>query len=155
MSDRYVYYFTGPSTNYKLSSRPATLEAIKGQGEPIMESQIVVDHTEVDGNGFLISTVGKDSYAVNELSAQIRSLELRATSRDTKVDESLGAPETKDSYMLHLESRELRNQARQLQTERIRLIADEAKNPSNGQAIDESGADAHVGRAVVALCTRA
>jgi hypothetical protein len=145
MTDVYVYYFTGPATNYKLSTRPATLEAIKGQGEPIMESQIVVDHTEVDGNGFLISTVGKDSYAVNELTAQIKSLELRATSRDTKVDESLGAPETKDSYMLHLESRELRSQARQLKTERTRLMADEADNPSNGQVTEEFGGNSVAG----------
>jgi hypothetical protein len=145
MSDVYVYYFTGSETDYKLSSRPATLEAIKGRGEPIMESQIVVDHTEVDGNGFLVSTVGKDSYAVNELSAQIKSLELRATSRDTKLDESLGAPETKDSYMLHMESRELRSQARQLKTDRIRLMADEADNPSNGQATEEFGGNSATG----------
>ncbi len=124
MSDVYVYYFVGPSTNYKLSSRPATLAAIKGHGEPIMESQIVVDHSEVDGNGFLVSTVGNDSYAVNELTAQIKSLELRARSRDTEVGES-GAAETKDSYMLGLESRELRSQARQLKTERTHLMADE------------------------------
>jgi hypothetical protein len=117
MADVYLYYFTGAAPNYKLSSRPATLEAIRGQGEPIMGSQIVVDHSEVDSEGYLISTSGHDSYAVNELSAQIKSLELRADSRDADIGASQGAPDTKDRYMLRLESRELRSQARELETQ--------------------------------------
>ena len=76
MSDAYVYYFmgwedaTGENTP---SKRPATLDAIKGKGEPIMESQIVVDDSELDGSGYFNARVGRDSYAVNDLSAQIWS----------------------------------------------------------------------------------
>jgi hypothetical protein len=45
-----------------LFARPATLEAIAGKGEPVLESQIVVDHTELDAEGFLLANVGDDSY---------------------------------------------------------------------------------------------
>jgi hypothetical protein len=73
MSDVYVYYFTewyGPAAGYVRSIRPATLAALKGRGgEPLMESQIVVDQTELDGNGFFMARTGNRSYVVNELSA--------------------------------------------------------------------------------------
>jgi hypothetical protein len=46
ISDVYLFYFVTPNGGYgenMLSTRPATPETIKGRGEPIMESQIVVD----------------------------------------------------------------------------------------------------------------
>jgi hypothetical protein len=57
MTDKYVYHFTGPfgpGGEIAVSPRAATLEAIQGRGEPVMESQIVVDQTELDCDGFLV-----------------------------------------------------------------------------------------------------
>jgi hypothetical protein len=117
MTDMYVYYFMrcrGPAGEEILSKRRATLEAIKGKGEAVMESQIVVDHTEVDANGYVIGGVGNESLPRDQLWTQIRSLELRANSRDSEgltLDEST---EGELKYMLRLESRELRDQSKQL-----------------------------------------
>jgi hypothetical protein len=128
MADVYVYYFIGsvglPGEN-GLSTRPATLEAIKGRGEPVMESQMVVDHTELDGDGFLVASVGDGSYALNDITARILSLELRAASRDAEAMKLNESTEGQSKYMLSLESRELRRQARQLEDRRIQLMAGE------------------------------
>lgn len=54
MCDVYLYYFiesTGPVGQKIRSMRPATLEAIRSRGEPVMESQIVVDNTQLDQDG--------------------------------------------------------------------------------------------------------
>jgi hypothetical protein len=123
MADRYIYYFTARDVmtgETRLSSRPATLTAIAGQGEPIMESQLVVDHTELDDNGFFIGGEG--------VAAQIRSVELRAASRDSEALTMNDASEGKDKYMLTLESRELRGQARRLKTQRADSPADDSGN---------------------------
>src|ERR1700686_5326582 len=108
MSDVYVYYFMrrGPAGENILSKRRATLEAIKGKGEAVMESAVVVDHTEVDGNGFLIGGVGSDSNPMDELWAQIRSLERRANSRDSDALTFNESAEGERIYLLRLESRE-------------------------------------------------
>src|ERR1700720_2935610 len=108
MSDVYVYHFKrrGPVGENILSERRATLETIKGKGEAVMESQIVVDHTEVDGNGFLIGGVGNESHPMDELWAQIRSLERRAHSRDSEALTLDPSAEGQRIYMLRLESRE-------------------------------------------------
>jgi hypothetical protein len=135
MSDVYVYYFTewyGPAAENIHSIRPATLAAIKGRGgEPVMESQIVVDHTELDSNGFFMARISNDSYAVNELSAQIRSTELRAASRDSEALRLNDGIEGKDKYMLSLESRELRKQVRKLNDRRAELIAGDLSRRSD------------------------
>jgi hypothetical protein len=126
MCDVYIYYFktsNGPDGEKMLSTRPATLEAIKGRGEPVLESQIVVDHTELNADGFLAATVGDDLNATNDIAAQICSLELRAGSRDK---EALASADGIEQYMLSLESRELRKQARNLKSRRAQLIADES-----------------------------
>lgn len=136
VTDVYVYYFTrcrGPLGEKSLSKRRATLETIKGKGVAVMESQIVVDHTEVDDNGFLIGCVGNDSHPMDELWAQIRSLERRANSRDSEaltLDES---GEGQRIYMLRLESRELRNQAQILKKQRADSMAGEIVNWSGAQ----------------------
>ena len=83
-----------------------------------MESQIVVDHTEVDGNGFLIGDVSNETHPMNELWAQIRSLERRANSRDGEALTLNERGEDQRIYLLHLESRELRNQAQRLKKQR-------------------------------------
>ena len=128
MTDKYVYYFirSGESAGQRiLSKRRATLEAIADKGEAVMESQMVVDHTEVDGNGFLIGGVSNDAEPLDELWTQIRSLERRANSRDA---EALTMSESADGarkYMLSLESRELRAQALRLKKLRTDLLGKE------------------------------
>jgi hypothetical protein len=125
MSDVFVYYFMRrrPAAENILSKRRATLETIKGKGEAVMESQIVVDHTELDGNGFLMGGIDNESHPMDQLWPQIRSLERRADSRDREVltlNESL---EGARIYLLRLESRELRNQAQRLRKHRADSVA--------------------------------
>ena len=143
MSDVYVYYFMrrGPAGENILSKRRATLEAIKGKCEAVMESQIVVDHTEVNSNGFLIDGVGNESHPMVELWAEIRSLERRANSRDNEaltLDEST---EGQRIYSLHLESRELRNQAQRLKKQRADSMAGELGNRIDSQVFVQFGGD--------------
>jgi hypothetical protein len=120
MTDVYVYFMRcrEQADENILSTRRATLETIKGKGEAVMESQIVVDHTEVDGNGFLIGGVGNESLPMDELWAQIRSLERRANSRDSETLTLNESGEGQRIYLLRLESRELRNQAQRLKKQR-------------------------------------
>ena len=141
MSDVYVYHFMrrGPAGENILSKRRATLETIKCKGEAVVESEIVVDHTEVDGNGFLIGGIDDESHPMHELWAEIRSLERRANSRDR---EALTLNESGEGarnyllrldarvYLLRLESRELRNQAQRLRKQRADSMAGELGNGS-------------------------
>jgi hypothetical protein len=125
MCDVYIYYFktsNGPNGRNILSTRPATLDAIKGRGEPVMESQIVVDHTELDADGFLFAAIGNDSNAIYGIAFQIGSLEVRAVSRDNAA---LASADRIEQYMLSLESRELRKQARNLKSRRTAMKAGE------------------------------
>jgi hypothetical protein len=127
MCDVYIYYFktsNGPNGKNILSTRPATLDAIKGRGEPVMESQIVVDHTELDADGFLVAAIGNDSNATGDIAYQIWSLEVRAASRDNAA---LVSADRIEQYMLSLESRELRKQARELKSRRAELRTGELR----------------------------
>ena len=130
MSDVYVYHFMrrGPAGEKILSKRRATLETIKGKGEAVMESQIVVDHTEVDGNGFLIGGTDDESHPMDELWAEIRSLERRANSRDSEALTLNESSEGARIYLLRLESRELRNQAQKLRKQRAGSMTGELSN---------------------------
>jgi hypothetical protein len=127
MTDVYVYYFLrshGPTGEKSLSKRRATLATIAPMGgEPVMESQIVVDHTEVDGNGFLIGGDDNESHPTDESWAQIRSLERRAHSRDCEALLLNEGTDGARKYMLRLESRELRSQAKKLRNHRAELLA--------------------------------
>jgi len=121
MTDVYVYHFTrvGPNGACVMSRRRATLAMIQAIGEAVMESQLVVDHTEVDDNGFVIGHSYDASHPSDGLWSQIRSLERRAKSRD---DEALQLDEKADAqsrYILSLESRELRKQAQILRKQRM------------------------------------
>ena len=132
MCDVYIYYFI-PSNERNadlLSTRPATLEAIRGRGEPVMATQLVVDHTELDGDGFLVASAGNISHEIDNIAAQIASLETRAASRDNEASASADGIE---QYMLSLESRELRNQARLLKTMRTELVAVELESKIDPQ----------------------
>lgn len=119
MTDVFVYYFMRPGVaggEESLSNRRATLETIRGRGDAVMQSQQIVDHTELDANGFVIGSPSNESHSVDELWPQIRSLELRAKSRDA---EALKIPEGGDGARrqeLQVESVELRDQARILKT---------------------------------------
>ena len=127
MCDVYVYYFLrrGPVGERLLSKRRATLERIAVEGEPVMASQFVVDHSEVDENGFVIGHATTDSHPMDELWSQIRSLDRRAQSRDNDALLLDERSEAASRYMLSLESRELRKQAQALRTQRVDQLANE------------------------------
>jgi hypothetical protein len=143
MCDVYLYYFiesTGPVGEKIRSMRPATLEAIRSRGEPVMESQIVVDDTQLDEEGFLVAGVGNDSCGINDIAAQIWSLEVRAASRDS---EAMASTDGIEQYMLSLESRELRKQAQVLKSQRTELAAGELQFKTDARDF------IHFGRGVV------
>jgi hypothetical protein len=138
MTDVSVYYFVrhgGPAGKELLSERRATLETIKGRGEAVMHSQRVVDHTEVDGNGFLIGGAGDESRP--ELWSQIRSLEARAKSRDREALKIVEGAESGRRQMLQGESLALRNQARMLKIRADRMRSDTLRNQI--RAADDAG----------------
>jgi hypothetical protein len=144
LTDVYVYYFLrrGPDGENILSKRRATIEAIKGKGEAVMESQTIADHTEVDSNGFLIGGSGGsggESHPMDELWAEIRSLERRATSRDR---EALTLNESGEGYRIHLlrlESRELRHRAQRLKKHRTEFMVGELGIRIDEQVFVQSG----------------
>ena len=143
MSDVYVYHFMrrGPAGENILSKRRATLETIRDKGEAVMESQIVVDHTEVDGHGFLMGGIDNESHPMEALWAEIRSLERRANSRDSEALTLNESAEGERIYLLRLESRELRNQAQQLKNQRAELMTSELANRSVARVFVKFGAD--------------
>jgi hypothetical protein len=147
MSDVYVYHFMrcGPTGENILSKRRATLQTIKGKGEAIMESQIVVDHTEVDGNGFLIGGIGNESHPMDELWAEIRSLERRANSRDSEALTLNESGEGARIYLLRVESRELRSQAQKLRKQRADSTTGELGNWIDSQVLVDLGGDPTTG----------
>jgi hypothetical protein len=134
MTDVSVYYFLrhgGHGGKELLSERRATLETIKDRGTAVMQSQRVVDHTEVDGNGFLIGGASDESDP--ELWSQIRSLEARAKSRDREALKIVEGAASGRRHMLLGESLELRNQARLLMTRVDRMRADKPRNQGPAQ----------------------
>jgi hypothetical protein len=143
MTDVYVYYFLrshGPAGEKSLSKRRATLATITLMGgEPVMESQIVVDHTEVDGNGFLIGGADSESHPADDSWAQIRSLERRAHSRDCEAMLMNEGTDGARKYMLSLESRELRSQAKQLRSHRAEMLVGELGDRIDAQVFANLG----------------
>jgi hypothetical protein len=116
MADVYVYHFTGRDGSTLASAglgRRATLETIKAFGDPVMESQIVVDDGELDSEGFFSDSVANDPNSDAAVTKEIASLNLRADSRDAEALD-LGEVAGPQKYMLQLESRELRKQAKKL-----------------------------------------
>jgi hypothetical protein len=121
VTDVYVYRFVSRDAAPELSgraSRRATLETIKQIGEPIMESQMVVDDAELDSLGFFCNGNASDPRSAGAVANEINSLNLRAASRDVEALE-LGDGVAADAhkYMLRLESRELRKQAKRLRAQ--------------------------------------
>lgn len=130
MADVYVYCFTGwndAKDGRTGSPRRATLEAIKELGDPIMESQIVVDDAELDPNGFFYGDVANDADPAEGVKSEIKSLNLRAAAREREALKLEEAKSGAHKYMLQLESRELRKQAKELQKQ-YDSDADESDN---------------------------
>jgi hypothetical protein len=118
MSDAYVYYFLirDRATGKLVSSkRRATLEAIESKGEPLMESRMAVDASEVDAAGFLVGRSGGDADPTDELWGEIRSLRLRADSREREAKRLTEGSDREQKLILCAESRELRGRAEKLQ----------------------------------------
>jgi hypothetical protein len=132
MADVYVYRFVGWDGRNEATGwarQRATLETIRAIGDPIMESQIVVDEAELDSSGFFWGSVAGDSHSTEDVRNEIKSLNLRAAARDSEAltladDDAAGAAR---KYMLQLESRELLKQAKKLQRQRD-IEADESDN---------------------------
>jgi hypothetical protein len=145
MADTYVYYFTVRDARtgaFAHSKRRATLEAIeRSKGEPVLESQLEVDGTEVDSNGFLVRSFG-GSHSTDELWGQIRSLNLRAIARDREALQLDQCTQGPLKYMLSLESRELRKQAGELQQKRTDVLAAELGKQREAPTIEQFGCSA-------------
>jgi len=137
MADVYVYRFTGwEELRPDAKKRRATLETIREIGDPIMESQIVVDEAELDSHGFFCGSVANDPDPTEDLANEISSLNLRADARDCealKLDEASGGAQ---KYMLQLESRELRKQAHKLQRQQNQQRQSELAAAESGNRSD-------------------
>ena len=133
MADICVYYFSvRDRTTGKLgnSKRRATLEAIRDLGEPVVESRLIVDSSEVDGSGFLISRQDIGSY-IDEIWCEIRSLRLRAKSRTLEA-KLLKESEAERRHVLYSESLELMTRANRLH--RLVHPDNEARQHSAGRS---------------------
>jgi hypothetical protein len=141
MADVCVYQFTqrkGDADENTASGRWATLETINGKGEAILESRIVVNHTEIDGDGFLVR-FGNASREIDDLWAQIRSLKLRAQSRDWEALHLIESAATDRKRILGLESQELRDQAQRLTKYRTDLISEKLGRATDLDAFTQFG----------------
>jgi hypothetical protein len=140
MADAYVYFFAvldRSSGRFVRSTRMATLVAIKTRGKPLMDTQTTVDESELDSAGFLVGRSVGGSVLGDDLRGEIRSLNLRATSRDRQALKLNESTDAAPKYLLRVESRELRKQAGQMQRERRDMLAAESNDAD--AAIDQSG----------------
>ena len=118
MPDAFVYYFLirDRSTGSLVSSkRRATLEAIKHRGEPLLESEMAVDDSEVDAMGFLTSRSVDGEDPTGGLWGEIRSLKLRAEAREREAMQLNEGNGRERKLILFEESRELRKRSEHLQ----------------------------------------
>jgi hypothetical protein len=132
MPDAFVYYFLirDRSTGRLVSSkRRATLEAIKSKGEPLLESKMAVDDSEVDALGFLVRSVGGNDPA-DELWGEIRSLRLRADAREREAKPLNDDMDRERKLILCAESLELRTRA-----DRLQQLIQRRRESASGQAI--------------------
>jgi hypothetical protein len=117
MTDAYVYRFTvmnGAGNEIPADHRRATLDTLKGKGDPVMESQTIVDQSELDPEGFFASNSDDEAQSVDNVTAEIKSLGLRSQSRDFEARDLVDNSDGQRKYMLQLESRELVKQAKRL-----------------------------------------
>jgi hypothetical protein len=126
MTDAYVYRFKGLSgigNDGPDDNRRATLDTLKGKGDPVMESQIIVDQSELDPEGFFVSNSHDESQSVDNVTAEIKSLGLRSQSRDFEARDLVENSDGQRKYMLQLESRELVKQAKRLRSQLEEMAA--------------------------------
>jgi len=130
VSDVYVYNFHRFAVGGERPSRSlfsAALTAIENIGTPIMESQAVVDTSQLNAEGYFMPSAGFGSPEITQLSADIKTLEIRAAARDLLAQSmDAGADEAATIYMLSLESRHLRRQAQKLTIQRSEMLAAES-----------------------------
>jgi hypothetical protein len=127
MTDAYVYRFTGMNgagIESPAGNRRATLDTLKGRGDPVMESQTIVDQSELDQEGFFASNSNDESPSVDNVTAEIKSLGLRSQSRDFEARDLADNSDGQRKYMLQLESRELVKQAKRLRNQLEEMAAD-------------------------------
>jgi hypothetical protein len=144
MPDAFVYRFLirdRSSGRLVSSKRRATLEAIKSKGEPLWESRMAVDDSELDATGFLISRAESGSDPADELWGTIRSLRLRADSRDREALQLSETTHREQKLILCTESRELRNRA-----DRLQQLVHAKNNPLSGAANQKAGRAASMGK---------
>jgi hypothetical protein len=137
MSDVYVYNFYPFAVGGERPARSlfsATLTTIETIGTPIMESQGVVDASQLSTEGYLVPSAGFGSHEITQLSAEINSLELRAVARDLLAHSMDAGADEAAIYMLSLESRHLRRQAQKLTIQRSELLATESGHISESMA---------------------
>ena len=141
MPDAFVYYFLirDRSTGRLGSSkRRATLEAIENKGEPLLESKMAVDASEVDAMGFLVRSIG-GADPIGELWGEIRSLRLRADSREREAKRLSDGADRERKLVLCEESQELRNRADRLQ-QLIQSRGERASGQSIYKVVSDSAA---------------
>ena len=132
MSDVFVYYFLirDRATGLLVSSkRRATLGAIESKGEPLLESKMAVDDSEVDAMGFLVRSVGGED-PVDELWGEIRSLRLRADSREREAKRLADGSAKERKLILCAEIQELRDRA-----DRLQQLVQKRIERASGQAV--------------------
>jgi hypothetical protein len=126
VTDAYVYRFKGlngingetPGDN-----RRATLATLEGKGDAVMESQTIVDHSELDSDGFFASNSDDETQSVANVTAEIKSLGLRSQSRTSEARDLVETSDGQRKYMLQLESRELVKQAKRLTSQLDEMAA--------------------------------
>lgn len=136
MPDAIVYYFLirdRSSGRLVSSKRRATLEAIKSRGEPLLESEMTVDDSEVDAMGFLVGRKVDSSDPADELWGEIRSLRLRAESREREASQLSDGTDRERKLMLGAESRELRNRS-----DRLQQFIQKQSERASGRAIQKA-----------------
>ncbi len=138
MSDVYVYNFypfAAGGERHLRSLSYATLTAIETIGTPIMESQAVIDASQLSADGHLLPFVESGSLEFSRLSAEIRSLEIRAAARDRLANSMDAKADEAAIYMLSLESRHLRQQSHRLTVHRAEILAAESGHISDRMAL--------------------
>jgi hypothetical protein len=120
VTDAYVYRFKGLNgINGETAgdNRRATLATLEGKGDAVMESQTIVDQSELDSDGFFASNSDDETQSVANVTAEIKSLGLRSQSRNSEARDLVETSDGQRKYMLQLESRELVKQAKRLSSQ--------------------------------------
>jgi hypothetical protein len=147
MPDAFVYYFLirDRTTGRLASSKSrATLAAIKGRGEPVLESQMAVDDSEIDAMGFMVCRSVRAGDPAGELWSEIRSLRLRAASREREARRLDDGIDKERKLLLCAECRELRDKA-----DRLQQLTEKQNKRASEQAIYQAAPGIEAGKSQV------